>query len=304
MTFDDCVRAFLQYCELERALSRNTIIAYAADLKSFTTFASARLAPPLGPADIGKLVIRAFIADQRRRGLSIATIQRRVYCLRSFWAFLIDSGIEARESPLEGIRLPRKEHRVAPFLDEGEMVAMLEATGNRRSALQQVRDRAVLATFLFAGLRRGELLNLRLQDLRLSDGLLVVHLGKGNRTRVVPLAAPLREVLREWLEARPECDHDRVFCNRQRGPLGRNALSHLFARAKRDAGIEREDVTVHTLRHSFACALLKGGTDVVSIQHLMGHASLETTALYLHVSGEELRGAVERHVLCRGGDGK
>ena len=82
----------------------------------------------------------------------------------------------------------------------------------------------------------------------------------------------------------------------------RNALANLFALAKRDASIEREDVTMHTLGHSFACALLKGGTDVVSIQHLMGHASVETTALYLHVSGEELRGAVERRVLCRWGN--
>ena len=304
MTFDECVLSFLRYCDLERALSRNTLVAYADDLKRFASFASPLLPSPFRPTEVDKTLIRSFIADQRQHGLSIATIQRRIYCLRSFWAFLADSGADTRESPVMGIRLPRREHRVAAFLDEGEMMAILDGAGSRRNRCHQVRDRAVLATFLFAGLRRAELLNLRLPDLRLADDLLVVRQGKGKRTRVVPIAAPLKGMLQEWLGERPVCDHDYVFCNRLRGPLGRNALSHLFMLAKQEAGITREDVTVHTLRHSFACALLKGGTDVVSIQHLLGHCSFETTAVYLHVSGEELRGAVARHILCReGGDG-
>jgi len=80
--------------------------------------------------------------------------------------------------------------------------------------------------------------------------------------------------------------------------MRRNALSNLFAQAKREAGVDRDDVPVHTLRHSFACALLRSGGDVVSIEHLMGHTSLETAAIYLHASGGTLREAVGRHVLC------
>ena len=237
-------------------------------------------------------------SSQRERGLAIPTIQRRIHCLRSFWAFLIDSGVETRESPLEGIRLPKKEQRVATYLDAAEVRALLVAAERREIESLRLRDRAVIATFLFAGLRRTELLNLRLQDLRLRDGLIVVRQGKGKRTRVVPVADPLNGMLQEWLAERPHCDHDYVFCNRLRQPMGRHALVHLSALAKEEAGIDRQDVTVHTMRHSFACALLRGATVVVAIQHLLGHAGLETTTIYLHASGEELRHAVERHTLC------
>jgi site-specific recombinase XerD len=299
MSFDECARDFLTCCELERDLSRNTRIAYADDLKRFAAFCAPLLGTPLEPTQVNKSHIRAFIAGQRERGLAVPTIQRRIHCLRSFWAFLIDSGAETRESPLEGIRLPKKEHRVATCLDDGEMRALLDAAERREteSLRLRLRDRAVIATSLFAGMRRSELLKLKLRDLRRQEGLIVVRQGKGNRTRVVPMAEPPKVALEEWLAERPHCDHDYVFCNRARQLMGRHALVHLFGLAKAEAGVERGDVGVHTMRHSFACALLRGGTDVVAIQHLLGHASLETTTIYLHASGQELREAVGRHVL-------
>ncbi|MEN6548495.1 MAG: tyrosine-type recombinase/integrase [Armatimonadia bacterium] len=298
MIFPQAVQSFLQYCEFERALSPNTLIAYADDLKHFGNFAGGTLGPDFTPLQVDKLLIRDFIASLRKRGLRVATIQRRVNCLRSFWAFLIDCGIETRDSPLDGLRLPRKEHRVAAFLGEQEMLSMLAGASEQARSWCAVRDHAVLATLLFAGVRRTELLNLCLADVRLEEGLIIVRQGKGRRSRVVPIAAELGAILRGWLEVRPQRGHDRLFCNQMGGPLGRHALYHLFRKAKAQSGIERPEVSVHTLRHSFACALLKGGTNVVAIQQLLGHASLETTSIYLHVSGEELREAVATHVLC------
>lgn len=298
MTFRQAVQSFLQYCELERALSPNTLIAYADDLKHFRLFAADSLGPDFCPTQVDKLLIRSFIASLRERGLRIATIQRRVNCLRSFWSFLIDCGVETRESPLEGLRLPRKEHRVAAFLGEAEMLSMLTGAADQRLKWCGIRDHAVLATLLFSGVRRTELLNLHLPDVRLDEGIFVVRQGKGRRSRVVPIAPELAGILQGWLAVRPTCRHDYLFCNQMRGRMGRHAMYHLFRKAKAQSGIERAEVTVHTLRHSFACALLKGGTNVVAIQQLLGHASLETTSIYLHVSGEELREAVSSHVLC------
>jgi len=298
MTFDECVRAFLTYCELERALSPNTLLAYADDLRRLAALATAALGSVPDVSQVDRSLIRRFIAVQRESGLSISTIQRRVYCLRSFWRFLSDTGLDTRESPLEGVRLPRKEHRIAAFLGETEMRRILDAAGQHRTRPWQIRDRAVMATFLFAGLRRTELTSLRLPDVQLGEGVILVRSGKGKRMRVIPIAMPLRQALQEWLVLRPSCCHNFVFCNRMRGPMGRHALEHLFGLALREAGIDREGVSIHTLRHSSACALLKGGTNVVAIQQLMGHASLQTTAVYLHVSGEELRAAVAGHVLC------
>jgi site-specific recombinase XerD len=298
MTFRQAVQSFLQYCELERALSPNTLIAYADDLKHFRRFATESLDPDFTPLQVDKLLIRGFIASLRERGLRIATIQRRVNCLRSFWSFLIDCGVETRESPLDGLRLPRKEHRVAAFLGEQEMLSMLAAASDQPLKWCGIRDHAVLATLLFSGVRRTELLNLRLPDVRLEERIIVVRQGKGRRSRVVPIAPELGDILQGWLAVRPACQHDYFFSNQMRGRLGRHALYHLFRKAKTRAGLDRPEVSVHTLRHSFACALLKGGTNVVAIQQLLGHASLETTSIYLHVSGEELREAVSSHVLC------
>jgi site-specific recombinase XerC len=129
---------------------------------------------------------------------------------------------------VEGVRLPRKERRVAAFLGEAEMRRVLQAAGERRRPPWQVRDRAVIATFLFAGLRRTELMGLRLPDVQMAEGVILVRSGKGKRMRVIPVATPLRRLLEEWLELRPACGHEFVFCNRLRGPLGRHALLHLF----------------------------------------------------------------------------
>jgi len=203
MTFRHAVQSFLQYCDLERALSPNTLIAYADDLKHFGRFASATLGPDFTPLLVDKLLIRGFIASLRERGLRIATIQRRVNCLRSFWSFLIDCGIETRESPLDGLRLPRKEHRVAAFLGEQEMLSMLAGASEQSRSWSAVRDHAVLATLLFSGVRRTELLNLCLPEVRLDEDLIVVRHGKGRRSRVVPVAPELDHILHGWPSARP-----------------------------------------------------------------------------------------------------
>jgi len=299
MTFEKCARAFLTYCEVERALSPNTLIAYADDLRHFTRFALPEIGADFHPSQVDKQLIRKFIVQLRQRGLRVATIQRRINCLRSFWRYLVENNPEISVCPLDGIRLPKKEHRVPTFLNEAEMTALLEASRQPNPYCFRTRDHAVIATFLFAGLRRQELMGLRLVDVDLDDGIMTIREGKGGRTRVIPVAGPLKAILKDWFSERPDCEHDFVFCNRVRGPLGRHALSHLFMQAKQRAGIERPAVTVHTLRHSFACALLRGGTNVVAIQHLLGHVSLETTAVYLHATGEELRDAVAGHVLCQ-----
>ena len=299
MTFEECARAFLTYCEVERALSPNTLIAYADDLRHFTRFAIPEIGADFHPSQVDKQLIRKFIVQLRQRGLRVATIQRRINCLRSFWHFLVENSTQVAASPLEGIRLPKKEHRVPAFLNEADMTSLLEASRQPNPRCFRTRDHAVIATFLFAGLRRQELMALRLVDVDLDDSIIIVRKGKGGRTRVIPVARPLKAILEHWLSERPHCEHDFVFCNRVRGSLGRHALSHLFKRVKSEAGIDRSGVTIHTLRHSFACALLRGGTNIVAIQQLLGHASLETTSIYLHVTGEELRDAVAGHVLCQ-----
>ena len=132
------------------------------------------------------------------------------------------------------------------------------------------RDTAVIGTFLFAGLRRTELIKLHLRDVNLADDILTVRHGKGGRMRALPMNQRLSALIGEWLMQRPDCEHACLFVNREGQPLGRQAVNLTLARAKRLVGIDRDGVIVHTLRHSFACALLRGGANLVDIKQLRG----------------------------------
>jgi len=297
MRFDEATLQFLAYCDLERGFSPGTISAYQSDLRQWREYLTGTLGDGSVPlCDITRQLVRGFIVQQRERGLSSTTVGRRINCLRSFWRFLEHAEV-VTDNPLEGIRLPKTRSTLPAFLTDDEMRRLLEAAGRTHYRNLAGRDRAVIGTFLFTGVRRTELLKLHVTDLNLEDNLLLVREGKGGRMRTIPVLTPLRELLLNWLDERPSCSHDSLFVNRERQPLGRHAVQVLFDGCRERAAIRREGVTIHTLRHSFACALLRGGANLVAIQQLMGHVSLDTTSIYLRVTGAELREAVAVHSL-------
>ena len=122
--------------------------------------------------------------------------------------------------------------------------------------------------------------------------------GKGGRARSVPLVADAVQAVDDWLEFRPECGHDYLFATTHGNRIYATRLQIIWKRVLRDSGITRPAVSLHTLRHSAATLLLQNGVDLVSIQQILGHTRLDTTAVYLHVGGTELRKAVAAHPLC------
>ncbi len=175
---------------------------------------------------------------------------------------------------------------------------MLDATDQTYFFMLAFRDKAVLGTLMYTGIRRGELLALNTNAVDFQACPLTVKNGKGGMGRVIPLCEELMELLRDWLEPRPECEHDGVFTTRSGQPLGKHGLQDAFQRAKKAASIEREGITIHSLRHTFASLLLQNGADLVSLQRLLGHSSLDTTAIYLYVQMDGLREAVKKHPLA------
>ena len=147
-------------------------------------------------------------------------------------------------------------------------------------------------------MRRRELLNLKLRDVDLSDMTLKVILGKGNRSRVVPLTAHVAEAIGEWLAVRPDSGHDVLFAGRDGRPMQAHGLNDAFRRAADGAGVARPGVSLHTLRHSFATMLLHSQVDLFSLQKLLGYASIESAAIYLHVDMTRLRAAVASHPMA------
>ena len=157
-----------------------------------------------------------------------------------------------------------------------------------------------MAVAIFTGVRCGELINLRLGDVDLEDGLLRVN-GKGGKWRTVPLAEEARTAVADWLELRSsDCQHDYLFTTTRGNRIHPSRMQRIWGSIYERSGIEREGISLHTLRHSCATLLLNSGTcDVFQIQQLLGHSRLDTTGIYLHLGPHDLQQAISKHPLSR-----
>lgn len=296
MCITQLAQDFYLHLEAEKAASPLTIVAYRSDILDFVAYLSSRDLPA-EPESVTPAVLREYLVHLTRRGLKPATRARRINALRSFWCFLETAELVAT-NPCRGLTVPRREKAIPEYLIPEECQALLAATRHQHYSLLAVRDYAVLATLIYCGLRRQELLNLRLGDISVPDATLRVVRGKGGRSRIVPLVPQVLEALEAWLQVRPQDAHDQLFTARDGRALRAHGLQDLFRRAARKAGLDRPGVSLHTLRHSFATMLLHSQVDLFSLQKLLGHASIESTAVYLHVDLTRLRAAVASHPLA------
>ena len=237
---------------------------------------------------------QAWIYNYRTRYGRPFTVSTQIMILNSlqvFGRYLVKTG-KAINNPVEVIHLPKKPRRLpAVILSPREMTRLLAQPDT--ATVLGFRDRTMYEVLYSTGLRIGELIRLRVQDLRLSEGMLFVFEGKGVKDRVVPLGATACRYLETYLDQirprfRPSSSMERVFFNKmgnKQEPAGIGNKLHLYALR---AGI-RKRVTVHTFRHTLATEMLKGGADLRQIQELLGHGNLRTTQLYTHVVKGELK---------------
>jgi site-specific recombinase XerD len=287
---------FCAYLDLECARSPQTLASYASDFRQFLSFlAETNRRPEVEEVD--RQAVRAYVTWLRRRHLSVPTVSRHLASLRSFWKYVRDGGYTEHD-PFVRVSVPKRGKALPVCLSAAEAQALLDAAGDQPNPLKAVRDTAVLSVLVFTGLRRNELLGLRLPAVDLAEGTLRVEHGKGDKARMVPLTLRPRVALADWLEVRPETDHDYLFTSSDARPLARKGLMGLFRRAVRRAGIARPGLVLHSLRHTAATLLLQGGCDLRSLQRLLGHSRLDTTATYLSLTMSDLHRAVARHPLA------
>lgn len=276
--------------EHERRASRHTLSNYARDLAAFLAFLQDHLgAPPdaaaleaLKPADF-----RGFLARRAQAGMAATSNARALSVIRGFFAHLAREGIakNAHAAAMRGPKLPRS---LPKALNAPDAAALLDAAAAARDVpWVAARDRAVLALLYGAGLRIDEALSLDRRALPLGEMLRVV--GKGRKARDVPLMAPVRDAVEEYVRLCP-------FRGGPTAPLfvgvrGKRLAAGIVQAAMRALRAElglSEDATPHALRHSFATHLLGSGADLRAIQELLGHASLSTTQRYTSVDAERL----------------
>ena len=297
MDLQSWIDAYLDHLRVERALARNTLDAYARDL--------ARLAAHLegegvrDPAAIRPAHWRSFAAALEAEGLAASSRTRTIVAARRFGRHLVARGVVSRD-PAEGLVAPRKTHRLPRVLRPDETEALLAAAAAGEGAFA-TRDRAMLEILYGAGLRVSELVSLPLGAVDRNAGLVRV-IGKGERSRIVPLGEPALAALEAWLvEGRPLWSRkgggrsDAIFLTPRGAAMTRQNFFARLRQLARRAGIPSERVSPHVIRHSFATDLLGGGADLRSVQAMLGHADLATTQIYTHVSRDRLRDTVETH---------
>ena len=292
---EDVAREFFVYLDAEKGCSRATIEAYASDLNLFVEFLVQRDRGAEVEAVTAEL-LREYLADMSARGLSASTRGRRLYALRSLWHYL-EVTERVTENPCRRVSAPRRHEHVPTSLSVAECARLLAACEDNHYVDLAFRDRAILCALIYQGLRRAEVLGLQLGDVDPEAMTVLVRRGKGGKSRMMPLAEPAAEALADWLELRPRCEHSVVFTTRGARPMSAKDLQRMFRRTVARADLAREGLTVHSLRHTFAMLLLREGVDVRALQRLLGHSSIETTALYLHLETDDLRDAVARHPL-------
>ena len=281
------VRRYVQYLRLERSYSPNTLDAYCKDLqKLFNFYADNGI-------DFREVTLKdldLFAGGLRDKGISPRSLARILSGVRSFYRFLVlereivQDPTELLESPKIGRHLPQ----VLSVEEIDQILAVID-----QSKPEGVRDHCIIEVLYSCGLRISELTNLQISNLFLDEGFIRIQ-GKGSKERLVPISARAVRELRMWFEVRKHIDvkpgfEDYVFVSRTRGKnLSRISLFVFIQRYAAQAGIAKE-ISPHTFRHSFATHLLQGGANLRAIQDMLGHESLGTTEIYMHMDTSHLR---------------
>jgi integrase/recombinase XerD len=300
---DRAVDEYLSYLAVERGLSPATIRAYRTDLSDFAASRGVGKGWARSPdAAIDYLAARTRRGRPRDPGLAPSSLRRRAAALKGFYRFAYGEGLIERDVAAH-LDLPRPSRLLPETLTVAETERLLEAAGDETSTTAAgLRDRALLELLYAAGLRISEAIGLDREDLS-TDGAFVRVIGKGDKERLVPVGDVALDWLARWTEGprRPLLAIGHVAAARG-GPLFIGDRGGRFARQQAWASVKRaaaraglaDRVSPHTLRHSFATHLLEGGADLRVVQELLGHASISTTQLYTHLTGERIRDVYSR----------
>jgi integrase/recombinase XerC len=275
--------AFLTRLATERRLSPHTVAAYKHDLLALLAFCEREGIDKLPALD--SFAVRRFAAESHRKGLGARSVARRLSAVRTFLNYLIETG-KLKSNAGVHVQAPKAPRRLPATLDADQVASLLAISGDDPLTL---RDRAILELFYSSGLRLGELVGLNLGDVDAADRTVRV-LGKGSKTRVVPVGKHALAALRDWLAVRGELAKPgemALFVGRQGARISpRTVQKHVNDWARRQGTPTR--VHPHMLRHSFATHLLESSGNLRAVQELLGHASLSTTQIYTHLDFQHL----------------
>lgn len=296
---EDAVSQFLQFLTVEKSAAQNTIAAYRNDIEQFSTFCTGGRRTTDRPkwTEVTRVRIQEYLVKMQARDYADATIARKIAALKSYFAFLHAEGLIPSD-PTETLASPRVGKSLPKAISPEEIDELLEQP-LRRSTPEAKRDKAMLELLYATGMRVTELVSLNLTDIILNDGAAYVRcLGKGGRERTVPIHDHAAESLLAYLRlARHKLvrspQEKALFVNRRGERLTRQGFWLILKGYALSAHI-KQGVTPHTLRHSFATHMLRGGAPLRHVQELLGHANISTTQIYTQLTNEHVREVYDR----------
>lgn len=279
-------KQFINYIKIERNLSPLTVKLYSRDLEKLSDFFPNKKIVELTKQDIRDYI--AFLSDTN----SPVTRARKLSCLRSFFKFLAREDLITL-NPLDGIDSPKIPQKEPSYLSESEYLRLLETVKKEATIFYRKRDLAIISLFLSTGIRVSELTGLRIGDVDFQEKFIKI-IRKGNKEQTLPINDSIVDLLKKYFKIRPKVSFDDFFVSKKGLPLRSNSAYHLVKKYLLLAGIKKDKMGCHILRHTFCTMLLNKEVNLVAIQELAGHRSLETTRKYLHINSVDLRNAVNK----------
>lgn len=291
-TITDIVKSYTRYLKLERNYSPNTLAAYQNDLSWLLSFCEQQ---EMSPLDMQLEDLQHFAVQLHEHQIGPTSQARILSGIRSFYKYLLLSG-EIEQDPTELLESPHLGERLPEVLSTDEIDQIQKSIDLSKPEGQ--RNKTIIEVLFSCGLRVSELVNLKLSNLYLEEGFVRV-MGKGSKERLVPISSKAIRELKYWFVDRnlmkiQQGEEDYVFLNRRGKHLTRTMILIMLKRQAVAAGITKT-ISPHTLRHSFATELLKGGADLRAIQAMLGHESIGTTELYMHIDTTTLREEILQH---------
>ncbi len=290
---------FINYLYVERNLSDRTLKEYSHDLNIFFDFFKPHFQGELTLSSIDERTLREFLTHLKLKlKYSAKAINRKIATIKSYFQFLKKEGY-IEKSPAADIRCAKLEKHLPKVLEEEEVLKLIEATEKVSDLKSEpeleegykkfvyFRDYTIMELFYASGMRISELTGLNIEDIDFKNKMIKVT-GKGNKQRIVLINDAACNAITAYLEIRPDVKTRALFLNRNNERLGVRAVQIMFRKNMLRSGLAK-DASPHTMRHSFATHLLKGGSDLVTIKELLGHENLSTTQIYTNITMQHIK---------------
>ncbi|WP_075340704.1 tyrosine-type recombinase/integrase [Tenacibaculum agarivorans] len=286
-----------QYCEYSltfKGLSKRTLKNEYYVFKQFVSHTNLN-----HPDQITKSIIERYITEKKvYQNWSAKTIKNTLQAFNNFFKFYVSQGY-GNINPVEDIPKPRIPKRLPKYIPKEDALKLIEWTyvAKFRYTFERIRARAIISTFLFTGVRQGELLSLKVSDIMLDEKVLRVENGKGGKDRLIPLNARLIGILQEYLQERQKRKKMSMYfftSLRFDKQMSQSVIKRLFIKLQKDLGFK---VYPHLLRHTFATLMLQGGCGIYSLSKMMGHGDIKTTTIYLSLTTGHLNEQINKHPL-------